>query len=32
MAAAYPLTFGPLTDRTVHLCIDMQKLFAEATP
>lgn len=26
------LPFGPLTDRTVHLCIDMQNMFAEATP
>lgn len=26
------LRFGRLTDRTVHLCIDMQNLFAEATP
>jgi nicotinamidase-related amidase len=26
------LPFGPLTDRTVHLCIDMQNLFAEETP
>jgi nicotinamidase-related amidase len=32
MAEAHPLTFGPLTDRTVHLCIDMQNLFAEAIP
>ena len=27
-----PLPFGPLTDRTVHLCIDMQNLFALDTP
>jgi nicotinamidase-related amidase len=27
-----PLRFGPLTDRTVHLCIDMQNLFALDTP
>ena len=26
------LTFGPLTRRSVHLCVDMQRLFAEATP
>ena len=26
------LPFGPLTDRTVHLCIDMQNLFALDTP
>jgi nicotinamidase-related amidase len=26
------LPFGPLTDRTVHLCVDMQNLFAEETP
>ena len=26
------LRFGPLTDRTVHLCVDMQNMFAEATP
>ncbi len=26
------LRFGPLTDRTAHLCIDMQNLFAEETP
>lgn len=25
------LRFGPLNDRTVHLCIDMQNLFAEGT-
>ncbi|MBV8400130.1 MAG: hypothetical protein JOZ58_28475 [Acetobacteraceae bacterium] len=27
-----PLRFGPLTDRTVHLCVDMQNLFALDTP
>ncbi|MBV8889757.1 MAG: cysteine hydrolase [Alphaproteobacteria bacterium] len=27
-----PLPFGPLTERTIHLCIDMQNLFAEETP
>jgi nicotinamidase-related amidase len=26
------LRFGPLTGRSLHLCIDMQNLFAEATP
>jgi nicotinamidase-related amidase len=26
------LPFGPLTGLTVHLCVDMQNLFAEATP
>jgi len=26
------LPFGPLSDRTVHLCVDMQNMFAEATP
>jgi len=26
------LTYGPLTERSVHLCIDMQRIFAEATP
>ncbi len=26
------LAVGPLTGRTVHLCIDMQNLFAEDTP
>jgi nicotinamidase-related amidase len=29
---AETLPFGPLTDRTVHLCIDMQNLFACDTP
>ena len=32
MAQASSLPHGPLTDRTVHLCIDMQRLFAEDTP
>ena len=26
------LPFGPLTDRTAHICIDMQNVFAEETP
>src|ERR1700704_846034 len=26
------LPFGPLTGRSIHLCIDMQRLFAEPTP
>ncbi len=26
------LSFGPPTTRTVHLCIDMQRVFAEDTP
>jgi nicotinamidase-related amidase len=26
------LRFGPLTNRTMHLCIDMQNIFAEDTP
>ena len=26
------LPFGPLTARTLHLCVDMQNLFAEDTP
>ena len=26
------LPHGPLTDRTVHLCVDMQNLFADDTP
>jgi nicotinamidase-related amidase len=29
---AQTLPFGPLTGRTAHLCVDMQNLFAEATP
>jgi nicotinamidase-related amidase len=27
-----PLPYGPLTDTAVHLCIDMQRMFAEPTP
>jgi nicotinamidase-related amidase len=26
------LAFGPLTDRTAHICVDMQNVFAEETP
>jgi nicotinamidase-related amidase len=26
------LPFGPLSERTMHLCVDMQNVFAEATP
>jgi nicotinamidase-related amidase len=26
------LRFGPLTNRTVHLCVDMQNMFAGTTP
>jgi nicotinamidase-related amidase len=26
------LPWGPLTERTLHLCVDMQNLFAEDTP
>lgn len=26
-----PLPFGPLTEHTIHLCIDMQTMFAERT-
>jgi hypothetical protein len=26
------LPFGPLTDRTIRICVDMQNLFAEGTP
>ena len=26
------LRFGPLTERTLHLCVDMQNLFAAETP
>lgn len=29
---AHTLPFGPLTGHTAHLCVDMQNLFAEATP
>jgi nicotinamidase-related amidase len=32
MAVSGSLRFGPLGKRTVHLCIDMQNLFAEDTP
>jgi nicotinamidase-related amidase len=32
MVDASPLPYGPLNERTVHLCIDMQRLFAEETP
>jgi len=32
MALGRSLRFGPLGGRTVHLCIDMQNLFAEDTP
>jgi nicotinamidase-related amidase len=32
MAEASSLRFGPLGPRTVHLCIDMQNLFADDTP
>src|SRR5438105_8064108 len=32
MAEHSSLRFGPLGPRTVHLCIDMQNLFAEDTP
>jgi nicotinamidase-related amidase len=32
MADSRSLRFGPLGRRTVHLCIDMQNLFAEDTP
>jgi nicotinamidase-related amidase len=32
MAGSGSLRFGPLGERTVHLCIDMQNLFAEDTP
>jgi nicotinamidase-related amidase len=31
-AAGSGLPFGPLTGRSIHLCIDMQGLFAEPTP
>lgn len=30
MAAS--LTWGPLAERTIHLCVDMQNVFAEDTP
>ena len=29
---AHTLPFGPLDGRTAHLCVDMQNVFAEATP
>jgi Isochorismatase family len=32
VAAGSGLPFGPLTGRSIHLCIDMQGLFAEPTP
>src|SRR3982074_3819460 len=32
MTLSSPLPFGPLDERTAHLCIDMQNLFAEETP
>jgi len=32
MPGSSPLRFGPLGERTVHLCVDMQNLFAEETP
>src|SRR5205085_4896205 len=32
MPGSAPLRFGPLGERTVHLCVDMQNLFAEDTP
>jgi nicotinamidase-related amidase len=32
MSDASPLPYGPLNARTIHLCIDMQLLFAEETP
>jgi nicotinamidase-related amidase len=32
MALSTPLPFGPLGERTAHLCLDMQSLFAEDTP
>ena len=31
MVHAATLAFGPLTARTIHLCIDMQNMFAEPT-
>lgn len=31
-AAGSGLPFGPLTGRSIHLCVDMQGLFAEPTP
>jgi nicotinamidase-related amidase len=32
MFDASSLPYGPLDERTIHLCIDMQRLFAEETP
>jgi nicotinamidase-related amidase len=32
MSDASALPYGPLNERTIHLCIDMQRLFAEETP
>jgi nicotinamidase-related amidase len=32
MPQSRSLRFGPLDERTVHLCIDMQNLFADETP
>jgi nicotinamidase-related amidase len=32
MSRSTSLRFGPLTERMVHLCVDMQNMFAEATP
>jgi nicotinamidase-related amidase len=32
MALSTPLAFGPLGERTAHLCLEMQNLFAEDTP
>jgi nicotinamidase-related amidase len=32
MSDASLLPHGPLNERTIHLCIDMQRLFAEETP
>jgi nicotinamidase-related amidase len=29
---AAPLPHGPLPERTIHLCVDMQNVFAEDTP
>jgi nicotinamidase-related amidase len=32
MMRSSSLPYGPLDERTVHLCIDMQRLFADQTP
>lgn len=32
MVDASSLPYGPLSERTIHFCIDMQRLFAEDTP